>query len=160
MELKIVLERMDDFKDQPNNKIPIEPPKRTYECNLCKRTYTQLQNLQRHMKSHTVGKVEKCFKCIKCDMEFNQIAHLWKHMSTVHIDDERIKNHVCDICGKVIVRHIHLHKLIHQGIKPFSCKICEKKFSTASNLSQHMWRHSEIQRFKCDSCDRTFNRIG
>ena len=38
------------------------------------------------------------------------------------------------------------------------CKVCDKKFKSASILSQHMLIHTGVKPFKCNLCDKGFSR--
>lgn len=60
--------------------------------------------------------------------------------------DEKTKNYkqmekdlTCIYCGKVLSNFANLrrHLRIHEGIYPYQCKICHKKFSDASNYKKH-----------------------
>ena len=48
-------------------------------------------------------------------------------------------------------------KSVHEGIKPFKCKICEYKAGLRSNLKKHIETvHEGIKSFKCCVCDVKF----
>lgn len=55
------------------------------------------------------------------------------------------------------------HELLHQGIKPFSCKICNASFTQQSNLKKHIETHSNINRtqlrkvFECQTCNKGYS---
>lgn len=42
----------------------------------------------------------------------------------------------------------------------FRCKICDKAFRAASNLTQHMLKHSPKRNFHCPYCGKRFHRKG
>lgn len=48
------------------------------------------------------------------------------------------------MCGKAfdVYRHLTEHQVVHRQDKPFTCKICNKSYSRATVLSQHMKSHS------------------
>jgi hypothetical protein len=53
------------------------------------------------------------------------------------------------------------HRKVHDGIRPFECTRCEKKFSSISNLNQHMLIHDKKSaRFKfvcfAEGCDQSY----
>jgi hypothetical protein len=58
------------------------------------------------------------------------------------------KVYTCKVpgCGKLFKRSEHLKRhirSIHTDEKPFTCKLCCKKFSRHDNLNQHMRVHGE-----------------
>lgn len=48
------------------------------------------------------------------------------------------------------------HKLIHKGIKPHTCKICDKQFTTSTHVKQHMKTHLKKKPFEM-KVKRKFN---
>lgn len=46
---------------------------------------------------------------------------------------------------------------VHRVDKPFTCKICNKSYSRATVLSQHMKIHNDPQIFKCNICNKIFS---
>ena len=65
-----------------------------------------------------------------------------------------IANEKCETCGSMFKgkRCLREHiNIVHEGIRPFECEICDKKFSKRSNLSQHNDTHHNDNKNKvCD----------
>ncbi|CAI2360984.1 unnamed protein product [Moneuplotes crassus] len=53
------------------------------------------------------------------------------------------------------------HARMHEGVKPFECNICQRKFSQKSNLTKHSKQHlmanmSQRKRFRCSLCPKAY----
>ena len=52
------------------------------------------------------------------------------------------------------------HSIVHTGVKPFQCDICDKTCSRKSNLNVHMRIHLLDKPYKCTVCGRGFAQNG
>ena len=127
--------------------------KRSFQCDVCEKTFVNASCLERHKKRHTG---ERPFQCKVCLKTFNRADTLKDHIKT-HTGERPFK---CEVCDKTFIRKGILtdHKKIHTGQRPFKCEVCEKRFVNASDLKRHKKRHTGERPFQCKVCLKTFNR--
>ena len=58
-----------------------------------------------------------------------------------------------------LIRKYSTSCALTSGEKSFKCDLCEKGFTTFSNLSTHK-KHTCAKPFKCDSWDKRFTQPG
>lgn len=127
------------FSQQSNlcKHILIHSGLKPYICDICSKRFTQQANLVKHRRIHTGDKPFECKVCGRC---FSQKANLNKH-SLLHTGEKHFR---CEFCDKSFVQQANLerHRRTHTGEKPYSCTICDKRFTQRGNLTKHMLIHS------------------
>ena len=70
-----------------------------------------------------------------------------------------LKPLTCEICFRVYstAQSLKSHKRVHTQEKPYKCEKCEKCFGEKSTLKRHMYIHLENKPFKCEVCERGFS---
>lgn len=90
------------------------------------------------------GKNQPKASCPICHKTFQRAFNAKTHMLRVNKFLVEWSLHImCEIFLKV-----------HEKIKNFVCHVCDKGFTTNSDLNQHMVVHGEGKSFKCEICDR------
>ena len=119
---------------------PQENSVKPFECELCKKQFTKIEILKRHIKTHLKDKVN----------------HSERSSMILFVGTQEFK---CTYCTKTFDRRdvLNDHVRNHTGEKPFQCTVCSKKFTRGFVLLRHMRTHGEGA-FKCDFCLKTFDR--
>ena len=130
----------------------------SYNCDLCKNTFTNAENLKDHIYSVHMHKEETEENyCEQCKKKFASPKYLKLHIEVVH---EGKKDHICLTCGKAYGYPSQLEKhkkLIHESGKSYDCKICGKRFGLIAERKQHIYCvHEDHPESKCPVCGRTF----
>lgn len=108
-----------------------------FSCSICHKSFRSYTSRWNHMQRHQKGN----FVCEQCDKCFSYKQNLLKHIET-HLPMEARK-YQCVVCNKKFLRNSHLsiHKLIHEGIRPFKCDMCSLSFTQKGDMKRHRMRH-------------------
>ncbi|XP_026284873.1 zinc finger protein 236 [Frankliniella occidentalis] len=147
-----------------------------HRCKVCGASYNVEANLTLHMATHN----QEQLKCPECQREFSRVASLRSHLM-LH---EREDNLFCTECGDEFALQYQLdsHVMEHQDEwvsknveKIYECQKCQRQFSKASALKEHMRdhvkvKHSLVRRkhdrtqdrsefsHKCTTCGKVFQK--
>ena len=140
------------------------------KCDICDYSFSQKDNLQRHLAS--VHEKKKPFKCDNCDYSFSEKGSLKKHLESVH---EKKKPFKCDTCDTIFTRqtslkrhilknhitekkleNIHAKTDINMIRKTHVCEICDKVFRRKDHYQKHKAVHEGKKPFQCERCSKRF----
>lgn len=130
-----------------------------FTCDIDGKKFSFKNDLKSHMKIHLSQDLRVRFYCETCKAPFLSMSALRNHESIFH--SEFIEFHPCDYhdCDRVFPNRMKLlqHTITVHGNRRFSCKICQKNYSSSSNLKKHMQTHSE-RKETCDVCGKSFSK--
>ena len=99
-----------------------------FECPVCKKTFSQKPNLNKHILT---AHGQKCFKCNLCDDEFKHRKDLWIHKQRNHL-------------GRKVHHEVKQEKpdedLLEETVTPkavYECKMCGLSFASYKILQMH-----------------------
>ncbi|XP_017776250.1 PREDICTED: protein glass-like isoform X2 [Nicrophorus vespilloides] len=102
-------------------------------CRFCSKVFSNLGNLQIHMRTHTGMKP---YVCEVCSKGFAQSCNLTNHMR-IHTGERPFK---CPHCDRAFSQSGNLtnHIRLHFDQKPFKCHFCDRAFTQSGNLNSHI----------------------
>ncbi|VDI34231.1 Hypothetical predicted protein [Mytilus galloprovincialis] len=126
---------------------------KTFQCEICNKTFSQSRDFKRHNKIHAG---DRPHKCETCDRTFVMSSDLKSHLRT-HSGD---KPHACEICKKPFARRdtLKIHMMMHKGERPYECLDCGKRFIKKASLKLHSQTHSGVKHHECELCSKFFGR--
>uniref|UniRef100_A0A336LVX0 CSON005990 protein n=1 Tax=Culicoides sonorensis TaxID=179676 RepID=A0A336LVX0_CULSO len=127
------------------------------ECPIC---HTLQQNLKQHLIVHSATKKHKCQICDKEFSQVSNLNnHLKLH--DPNKDKERLKCNQCDSTF-TDPRSLKRHEVKHTGERKYKCEVCPKSFLYSHNLLNHKRSHLQDKRYKCEEkeCDKAYVTSG
>ncbi|XP_029719882.2 zinc finger protein 271 isoform X3 [Aedes albopictus] len=114
-----------------------------------------VRNLQFHMSSH---ENKRSWECNICHARFNSFEVLTLHQRVHNGLRKYGCRHGCDKRYKASGDRDRHEKLVHLGITPFGCDLCESSFVRERDLRLHMRKHTGQKLYPCGQCKAGFNR--
>ncbi|KAI5706481.1 hypothetical protein M8J75_008596 [Diaphorina citri] len=126
-----------------------------YQCPLCGKNTTSVQNLQFHLMALHWGD-RKNFTCRTCGKKFALKKQLREH-DRVHSGYAPAK---CKICNQsfALFSNLNAHYNKHLKVRRFSCTNCSLNFTYLSNLIRHRRiKHSQHEgKYVCNYCGKSY----
>lgn len=167
MHLKTHEEKVANTDDQvpPPVKKKYVKRKVIQKCEYCSKIFKDRDHFKVHVLAHTA---EKNIACSVCDRKFCAPILLKKHMKRHLADADELEQLLCSQCGKSFKskRQLKTHLKSHwtDAEKPYSCDVCQQKFTYKATLMEHIVKHNDgtstqinyDQMYQCHLCDEKF----
>ncbi|XP_044738674.1 zinc finger protein 808-like [Chrysoperla carnea] len=135
----------------------IYTPVKSYECDVCEKSFTNRNDLQQHKKTAHVKQTLKTPDKSKTPVRIPQVKLTPIKIPQIKLTPLKISpQHKCTICNRNFTTKSHLmeHTIrIHSSEKPFKCSVCSLKFTRSYNLKRHEKLHKVL---KCEQCKKIF----
>ncbi|XP_051556993.1 zinc finger protein 136-like [Myxocyprinus asiaticus] len=147
-------------------KMRFQLSKTPFDCKLLRPCSVQLVNLlmfSSGVKKRTNGSSKKCFSTPK-DLRAHQRVHTGRRLCCFTECGngiwrlQGILPYGCKICGKKFKRRkiLKRHERFHTGEKPYSCRKCRKTFALRKSLRRHERFHTGERPHPCPHCGKGF----
>lgn len=131
----------------------------SFSCSICLKGFKRKNALNKHMRILHPNGAEKVL--CTCGRIFASKELMYKHQAGS--GSHRLL--VCPICGALYKTRQSLdsHMMLHKESKcygkedswPFTCSLCNERFSSKASLSNHIASTHSNQDFKCTLCEKT-----
>ncbi|KRX68923.1 Zinc finger protein [Trichinella sp. T9] len=111
-------------------------------------------------------------KCNMCSMNYISALLLKRHMKEEHgiLDEKKLHSYIpglaqegiipfsCSVCHRKFAKEEYLkeHKILHTDEIPYMCGFCPKRFKWKSNFLKHKEVHNAHFKFTCNQCNTNF----
>ncbi|XP_049835558.1 uncharacterized protein LOC126279123 isoform X1 [Schistocerca gregaria] len=128
----------------------------SHQCDICGKGFMQKNHLLRHMDTHIrEGQDEDKFSCDSCEKKYKTEEKLDSHRIREHSKPGE-RPYSCNICNKKFSGRstVIYHRRTHTGEQPHECTTCGKTFTRPDALRQHTRSHTNERKFRCSVCNK------
>lgn len=136
-----------------------------YECSICGEAHLYASSFQQHMRvKHLMVDVDckNYAKRVRIKINHPKIQQNYQNTSLSQQQDssENEIKHACKVCDKEFSSSSQLqqHSKLHDVNKKYVCEICGSRFIRRNYLADHMEGHSTEKKHICKFCGKAFRR--
>lgn len=126
------------------------------KCHHCLKPFKDRSDLKKHHCVPIEQTLNTRYPCKSCSKVYKNASGLYNHNRTVHkLNGAKI---LCSVCGHC-VSNIYNHMMRHNGVKPYQCNECGKRFMGTGQLRKHLMVHTGAKPYVCSVCAKAFNNL-
>ena len=101
-----------------------------YLCDNCEFSSSRLLETKEHLKTQHNIDSYKPYICSICDLKWDNSLDFIRHNQRKHVEHEKRKKFVCDLCGRALLTRTALkkHKIVHSAGKVIIHKLRDEHF--------------------------------
>lgn len=129
---------------------------RVYVCSICGLDFRKRTPYNEHMDEHISGTKDGVYECELCQTAYTDVRLFRAHKKT---HSSNMKIWTCKDCNKNYSSKNLLdeHRNMHTGDRPYKCPHCVKDFASKYTLTAHMKIHYDRKRpYECTECGKSF----
>ncbi|XP_035712275.1 PR domain zinc finger protein 5-like [Folsomia candida] len=124
-----------------------------FPCTLCCKEFKTRRELESHISTHTT---EKAYTCSTCGRRFASHTTMKTH-EIIHLEKSTRRIFMCELSPHISSRKADLQRhvqIMHENRRNHSCTFCDKRFSTPTNMKNHVEARHPTNAEKIHSCDK------
>ncbi|KAF4522991.1 hypothetical protein B566_EDAN009583 [Ephemera danica] len=142
-----------------------------FQCKICGKNFENIYVLTYHFEEHVIRNQEDLnikvsgadgclFECAYCGETQTSIWTMKRHVKKAHHETPSVGliEYECEYCAKRFTTksQVRQHLLLHTGEKPFHCQYCNAGFRTQIALKVHIRTHTGETPYPCQRCPKRF----
>jgi KRAB domain-containing zinc finger protein len=127
-----------------------EPRQKPYICDFCKKKFSSLYAIKRHMSVHSDSPLLKPFLCTICGKRLQAQISLDKHL----LAHSGVKSVKCSVCPQLFITQQSAnqhYEMTHVNVC-YRCKVCEYSAKTRTAFYEHLFHHRGFSPYNCPNC--------